>query len=228
MLIAEDLLLLLLDDAKGTPPSGVDLRPVLGGALLTELALDGAVRVGEKSGFWSTAKVHAEPGAHPTDPLLAEALGVIAERERGAQDLVGRLGRGLREELSERLAARGVLRRHETKVLGVFPRTTWPAADLAHEQQVRQAIEAVLLQGLTPEPRTAALIALLHACDRVHRTIPHEGLSSREVKARAKRITEGDWAAKAVKDAVDAAMAGTVAAVAAVTAATAASGGGAG
>jgi hypothetical protein len=77
----------------------------------------------------------------------------------------------------------------------------------------------VLVQGNPPDPRTGALVALLHAVDRAHKTVPHEGLSDRAVKKRAKEVADGQWAAKAVKDAIAAATAATMAAMTAVTAA---------
>ena len=43
-------------------------------------------------------------------------------------------------------------------------------------------------------------------------------MSDRDVKKRAKEVAEGQWAAKAVKDAVAAAMAATTAAMVAATA----------
>ena len=222
MLIAEDLLLLLLDDEAGTSPSSLDLTPVLGGAILVELALADAVSVVEQSGFWATAKVQARPGASMPHPALAAALAVVAEKERSAQDLVGRLGKGLRQRLTERLAAHGILRREDLKVLGIFPRTVWPAVDVAHEAGVRQALTDVLVGGHDPDERTAAL---LHAVDRAHKAVPHEGVPTREVKTRAKQIAEGDWGAKAVRDAVQAAQAAMMAAVMVATTSAAASGG---
>ena len=53
--------------------------------------------------------------------------------------------------------------------------------------------------------------------------MPHEGLPSSEVRKRAKRIAEGDWAAKAVKDAIEASTA-AIAAVAAGAAVASSSG----
>ena len=42
----------------------------------------------------------------PADPVLVEALALVAEKERTAQDLVGRLGKKRREPLLARLEAR--------------------------------------------------------------------------------------------------------------------------
>ncbi len=223
-LIAEDLLLLLLDDDKGTVTATSYVHTILGGGVLIELAVSGAVEVGEKEGFWKTAKVRARLDASPVDPVLVAALAVIAEKERGAQDLVNRLGKDLKETLTARLEERGILERREGKVLGLFPRTTWPSVDSTHELAVRRAIEASLLQGVTPDERTGALIALLHAIGQAHKVIDRQGLPAREVRARAKEISEGAWAAKAVKDAIAASVAATTAAVTAATSAAATSG----
>ena len=224
-LIAEDLLLLLLDDDKGTVTSTSYVHTILGGGVLIDLATSGAVEVGEKEGFWKTAKVRPRPDASPDDPVLVAALAVIAEKERGAQDLVNRLGKDLKETLTARLEQRGILERREGKVLGLFPRTTWPSVDSTHEQAVRRAIESSLLQGVTPDERTGAL-------DRApprHRPGPQGHrpsgpAGSARCRARAKEISEGAWAAKAVKDAIAASIAATTAAVTAATSAAATSG----
>ena len=224
-LIAEDLLLLLLDDEKGTMNAGSYAAPVLGGGLLTELALSGAVEVEPKKSFWHGATVHVAPGASPDDlddPVLAQALAVVAEKPRGAQDLVNRLGKGLKETLTGRLVERGLVERRDGRILGIFPSTTWPAADSTHEQEVRRAVEATLLQGVSHDDRTGAIIALLHAVGQAHRVIDRGGVSAGDVKRRAKEVSEGAWAAKAVQDAIAAAVAATTAAVGAATAAAAA------
>jgi len=220
-LISEDLLLLLLDDEKGTVSGVTYLDPVLGGSVLIELALLGAVEVEGKSSSWKSAKVRAVPGAGPDDPLLRAAYDVVAEKPRSAQGLVVRLGKGLGDTLCGRLAERGVLERRDDKVLGLFPRTRWPARDSAHEEDVRRQLTAVLVEGAEPEPRAGALVALLYAVDRAHQTVPHDGLSSGEVRRRAKEASEGQWAAVAVRNAIAAVTAATTAAVVAATSAAA-------
>ena len=77
----------------------------------------------------------------------------------------------------------------------------WPTVDSAHEEEVRRRLSDVLVRGLTPDQRTAALVALLHAVGRAHKVVAAEGLPAGAVKARAKEIAEGAWAAQAVKDA---------------------------
>ncbi len=220
-LIAEDLLLLLLDDDSGKPQTN-QLQVALGGAVLVELALNEAVVVEEKTSMWRAAKVRVAPAAETEDQVLLDALAIVAEKERSAQDLVDRLGRGLAEVLGTRLVERGVLERREDRLLGIIPRTRWPARDASHEEGVRRRLTAVLVEGAEPETRTGALVALLHAVDRAHKTVPHEGMPNGDVRKRAKQIAEGDWAAKAVRDAIQASTAAMVAVVAATGAATAA------
>lgn len=224
MLIAEDLLLLLLDDESGTLAASDKVRPLLGGALLLELALAERVEVVEKARIWSSAKV-AVTGPPVGEPVLDEALATVAVKPRSAQDLVERLGKGTRDRLLDRLVERGLVERHEGKVLGLFPRTTWPAVDARHEESVRALLQGVLVQGLTPDARTSALVALLAAIDHAHQVVDRGDVPAREVKARAKEISEGAWAATAVKDAVAAAQAAVAAAVTASIAATTTSSG---
>jgi hypothetical protein len=218
-LIAEDLLLLLLDDESGKRQTE-HLAIVLGGAVLVELAVEGMVEVVEKKSLWQSAKVWPVEGARPRDPVLTAAWATVGEKERSAQALVEKLGKGLDETLCNRLAERGILERRDDKLLGLFARTRWPARDSSHEDAVRRALTTVLVDGNEPDPRTGALIALLHAVDRAHKTVPHDGVTDRDVKKRAKEVAEGDWAAKAVRDSIAATQAAITAALVASSAAT--------
>lgn len=216
-LVAEDLLLLLLDAESGKLAGSDTAELALGGAVLAELALRGAVTVEERTSRFRSPKVRVT-GPAPEDRVLADALEVVAEKERSAQGLVERLGKGLVKTLGGRLADRGVLERRESRLLGMLPRTRWPAADSSHEAEVRAALTSVLVQGTTPDGRTGALVAVLAAADRVHKVVDHDGMSRREVKRRAKEVADGAWAATAVRDAVQATYAAVTAAVAAAAA----------
>ncbi len=205
-LIAEDLLLLLLDDAKGTVPTWGKTDAVLGGAVLAELAVLGLATV-EKKSIWRTEKVHAS-GAAPADldPLLAEALATIARKDRTPSTLVTKIGKGLEHRLAAGLAERRILERRDGKRLGLVPRTTWPAADTTRDHQLRRTITVCLADGGRPDERTAALIALLAAVDQAHKVVSaNTATTKRQLKKRAQEIAEGQWAAKAVRDSIDAA-----------------------
>ncbi|MER7609814.1 GPP34 family phosphoprotein [Nocardioides sp. NPDC127503] len=201
MLIAEDLLLLVLDDEKGTLASSW-VQQALGGAILTELVMAGSVQIVPKSGL-TPAKAMAVPGRRPDEPVLAAAYDVLAVKPLAAKNAVTNLGKGLHEALAARLCDRNILKRRDEKILGIFPRTTWPAADSSHENAVRGHLVAVLIHGAAPDARTGPLIALLSSIDLAHKVVDTRAVGAGAVKKRAREIARGDWAAKGVKDAMD-------------------------
>ena len=119
-----------------------------------------------------------------------------------------RSARAWTDRLAAGLAERRILERRDGKRLGLIPRTTWPAADTTRDNQLRRTITVCLADGGRPDERTAALIALLWAVDEAHKAVAaNTATTKRQLKKRAKEIAEGQWAAKAVKDAIDAAAA---------------------
>jgi hypothetical protein len=79
---------------------------------------------------------------------------------------------------------------------------------------IRAGIAAALRKGATTEERTGALVSLLHALRVAHKVMDpgSVGLSKKELNANAKRIAEGDWAAKAVRQAINTRNAAIIAA----------------
>jgi len=221
-LLAEDLLLLLLDDASGkTTTDGTRLDYALGGAILLELATAGRIDVTEKQGWLGKARVVVIDPTPMGDVVLDDALTRLRTgKPRDPQSAVTSLSKHLRRTLLERLAARGMVRRESHRILGVFPRERWPVQDITHEQQLRGRLHDVLVVGLTADPRTSALIALLSAIDQAHKVVDAPDSTSRKTaKRRAKAISDGAWAGKAVRRAVEAAQAAVTATVLAASAA---------
>ena len=209
-LIAEDLLLLLLDDQSGKPNTG-HLDLALGGAVLVDLALEGLVEVASHGSLLGSAKLRRAPGAMAGDRILAGALAAVAEN-KPAQKLVVKVGKGLLDPLAERQRRRGVLDRREEKVLGLVTRTRWPSRDPSRKEAIRRGLVVILVQGGRADARSAALIGLLLAVHRLHRTVSHPDASARSVKKRAKGVAEESWASPTIKDAVAVATAATAAA----------------
>ncbi|MFC5291112.1 GPP34 family phosphoprotein [Actinokineospora guangxiensis] len=213
MLVAHDLLLLLIDDESGKVSFGMsEPDKALAGAVLVDLAERDLVGVAD-------GRLAAKPGPTPPEPVLAQALAVVRERDgQKPKNVLGPLAKGLRDHLADDLVEAGILRRDEKKVLGLFPTTRLPTADASRETTLRAHLAAVLAGTAEPDGRTGALIALLHAMDVVTRVIPAD--DKKAAKRRAKQIAVGDWAAAAVRKAVQEVQSAVMVAVIASTGAT--------
>lgn len=221
MLIAEELLLLALDDATGRKRIGKDkLEPAVGGALVTELALMERIGITPREDGWSRRGRITITSLKPTDDpdldLMLERLdakqGKKLKNLLSGSSLGGRVTNDFPTRLLERLARAGALTEHRDKMLGLVPRTTWPTADRTLEDEVRQRLQSALVAGLTPTERTVALIALLQAVNLIDKVVQAD--DRKLVRRRAKELSEGDWAAKAVRDAIEEAAAASGAAAA--------------
>jgi hypothetical protein len=223
MLLAEDLLLLVTDDTSGqlsAPAAQVDAG--LGGANLVELAMMNKVDLSGEGEAGRPGRVVVRDPAPAGDEVLDAALAILtANQGRKPSAVIRPLSKNLRHTLYERLAASGVVRAERGKILGIFPTRTWPAQDASHEAQVRQLVTQALVQQAAPDPRTAALIALLRALKCEHKVVDPRpyGLSKRQLAARAEEIAEGNWASAAVRKAIDEMNAAVIAATTAATAA---------
>lgn len=116
LLLAEELLLLSLDDEKGSGQTWSSVDGGLAGALLLELTEDGALRLDEDDKL-------APGGAVPADPLLVEALEAVrsADKPRDAKHWVSKLSgelKPLRRRLAERLVELGILGEDRKELLG--------------------------------------------------------------------------------------------------------------
>lgn len=224
-MLATDLLLLALDDERGTvlPEAGIGLDYGLAGAVVMELALHGRLDVdGERVSASGTAT---------DDPLLDDALRVIAATpgktlSHWVRHLPGELN-GLRQRLLDRLVAKGTLARRDQRVLLLFHRNVYPERDARIEHDIRARLDGVLLHGQSPDPATACLIHLAAACRVTDSIYPRD--QHKAIRARMAELNDaGAAGANAVADMVAraetaAVTAATMAAIiASTTAATAA------
>lgn len=207
MLIAEDLLLLLTaDDTGRLAADGTNTDLALGGALLAELALTQRVDIAGPDERVREGRLVVRDTGPTGDGVLDDALATVGRKEgKKPQNVVAAVGKRTRRRLYERLAAAGLLRVEEGRILGILPTHRWPTQDAGHEAAVRAGLVTALRDGMTTDARTRALVSLLDALRAVHKAVAPEsvGLSRRELKASAKRIAEGDWVGKAVRSAID-------------------------
>lgn len=224
LLIVEELMLLLLDDDGASISGAGTLHYTLGGAVLVELALLDRVELDQDSGggFLNGNIVRPKGVERLEDPLLQEALEAVRVKDIRVQPLILTLGGSLRPVLLERLEKRGLISREQGRFLGIFRTTRWPAGDARHEEELRERIRAVLVEGREPDPRTAAVIGLVYASGAMPALRPPLPWNSTTV-TRARKIQEGDWGADAVSDAVQRTAAAIAASSAAVAISAAAS-----
>lgn len=179
-LTCEDALLVLLDEVTGRPlvPRAA-LDAVLGGAVLVDLVDSGRVRSttdadsGTRPGRFVADGTPTMRGG-PLDDLLDTAARRIAhswhgDRGRGPQASVDLVARGVRLELLRRLTDAGVLDAQHSKVLGLFPMTRWVVRDTDRRRLLRERMGEVLVDGRSPDHRTAALVVLVHAARAEHK-----------------------------------------------------------
>ena len=205
MALADELLLVALDDTSGrTVGAKMNLDTALAAALLVELALAERISVAPAEAGWlERGKVTVINGRPTDDPDLDAVLAkLLAKEGQKVKNLVSTvswrpISRGLRDRRLARLVQQGVLVENRTEVLGLRRYLT---RDSGPQQEVRARLKSALIDGLTPTERTVALIALLEASGILRKLFPAE--QRKLVKTRARQLSEGDWAAKAVKDAI--------------------------
>src|SRR5215472_15237013 len=221
MLLAEDLLLLVTDDASGrlsAPAEQVDAG--LGGANLVELTLRNKVDLSGEQDPGRPGRIIVRDPSPAGDAVLDPALEILVARQgRRPSAVIWPLSKNLRRTLYQRLADRGVVRAERGRIFGVFPVRRWPAQDASDEAEVRRLMTEALVQQEAPDARTAALSALAHAVGCVDKIVDprQHGLSRRQLRARAAQIAKGNWASEAVRKAIEEMMAAVIAVIIAAT-----------
>jgi hypothetical protein len=206
MLLAEELLLLVTDNASGRlSVLSAQVDAGLGGANMIELTMMSKVDLSGDGDQGKPGRIIVRDPSPADDGVLDAALRILIKRQGSKPSTVIRpLGKNVRQALYQRLAGSGAIRPGQRRALGIFPTRTWPAQDPQHEERVRLLVTAALVQQTAPDARTAALIALLHALRCEHKIIDPRpyGLSRRRLRARAAEIAEGNWASAAVRTAI--------------------------
>jgi hypothetical protein len=218
LLLAEQVLLLALDDEKGTDRSQWAGEAGLAGALLLDLGERDLLRAG------ADGKLAAVADTPPEHELLRRVHEIVrgAPDGRTAKAWVDRLQaelKPLRTRLAQGLVERGVLSEDRSRVLGIFPRTRYPEADPHPEFELRHQLFDVLVTGRAPTEEEALLVGLLEPLGLIGQIVPKD--RRRAAQRRAREIGEHGLAGAAVRDTVREVQAAVV--VAAVVATTAAS-----
>ncbi len=218
-----EFLLLAYDDATGRPlVDGTHLKAGLAGAAITELVLQGSLRL---DGEGKAARLHA------TGQVVAPELVEVLDRAEGQspKNAVARVGGGqswrdrageLQAATLEKLERSGVGARDEESVLGIFHRKVWREKDPTVEREIVGRLRSAVHSTGAPDDRTGVLVSLVHATGLLRKIFPDE--DKHALKARAEEISVGSWGGDAVRQTIQEIQAAVV--VATIAAGGAASG----
>lgn len=206
----EEILLLALDDTRGTVGFGSWEKVEMGGAILAELVMMGAVTIADDKKK-HVRKVAGRP--RPADPILAEALAKVSESRklRKAGDWVQKFSgiKDLKNRTARQLVKKGVLREKTGTVLGIFHRTVFPETNPGPEQDLRRRMEKAIFTATTNvDPGTVVIIALTRATGRLEKIFPRKRLKPR--KERLEKLVNGEVIGTVTREVVDAIRAAIV------------------
>lgn len=193
--IAEDILLLLLDNHEEQPQ--LDRGPLgrlLAGALIADLALDCRVRPSLPDEPLPAGHLAALAGPVPLDPAVRPALALLQQRPLTPGDAIADLRKRSEDDVLDHLLRTGQL--HQIQLTAHRLRRNdyrWPIKNRSRVAVARSELLGVLFENRPPSPVMAAVICLLHAVHglRTVMSLNDDGLAL--VDERAREIAVGGW-----------------------------------
>ncbi len=169
--LAEEVLLLLLDEKKGTliQVPQLTLHFVLAGAILMELAIRNKV----DSDIDSFYIINKDPTGEPVlDGILTKI-----DSSNGNQDLkywvnaIADEGAEILESSINRLIERGILGRTEKRILWVVKTESYPTIDQSVERESKRRVLNLLYSDDIPDQEDIVLVCLLDASNMLRTLI---------------------------------------------------------
>jgi hypothetical protein len=198
--IAEDLGLLLLDNASAQPALDRTRHGrVLSAAVLLDLAYACRIRPAVDNEAVEAGRLVALVGPESTDPVVAPALQMLRRRPMSPAAAIAKLRRQTTGVVSSQLEHDGQI--HRVRLQGnTFSGFTgfrrvyaWPLLDRTRVDEIRAMLMSVLLDHGSPDPAMAALIALLHTVDGLSAVLSLNERAWEWALGRAGDIASGTW-----------------------------------
>ena len=205
LFLHEEILLLMLDNEKGTLAANQP-ECLISGGILAELLLDRHISVGD-----ARKKLVETDSAHrASDPIADECLQMVrlARKPASLNDWVTRISsvKRLRHKVAQQLCNRGVLRAVDDTVLFVFPRRRYPQIDPAPKNEILERLRDAIFrdENLLP-PRTVVLISLANGAGLLDKLFGRKEIRAR--KKRIEQIIDGEITGTATKEVIEACQA---------------------
>jgi hypothetical protein len=192
--IAEDLFLLLLDNASAQPSLDRARRErVLSGAVLLDLAYACRIRPAMAGERVEPGRLMALAAPGPMDPVVAPAFQLLQRRPLRPATAVKRLSKYTEANLASYLEQTGQIRRVRLNSKRFSHPYAWPLTNRERVGHARSAMLAALFDRRPPAPPTAAIISMLHAVDGLGALLSLNDRGWRWVHGRAGEIASGSW-----------------------------------
>ncbi|KUI10296.1 hypothetical protein AU190_19270 [Mycolicibacterium acapulense] len=192
--IAEDLFLLLLDNASAQPVLDRPRRErVLAAAVLLDLALACRIRPSVDGDPVEPGRLIALSVAGATDPVAEPAFSLLQRRPLRPRSAVKRLAKHTESNIVGHLERTGQIRRIPLPDKRFGHEFAWPLTNRNRVGHARSALLSALFDRRPPGPTTAAIITLLHAIDGLGALLSLNDRGWRWVHARAGEIALGSW-----------------------------------
>jgi len=193
--IAEDLLLLLLDNGAAQPAVESSLlQRLLAAAVLLDLAYDCRVRPALPGEPAPSDHLVALAGPPLLDPVVRPALALLHEAPVTPSAAIDKLRKHTEDRVIDQLLRTGQL--HQIALSQHrFRRNSyaWPLASRARVDPARSALLSTLFDGNRPEPATAAIVSLLHTVGALGSVLSLNDRGWQWVHDRAGEIASGTW-----------------------------------
>lgn len=193
--IAEDLLLLLLDNEAAQPRLQRHQRGrALAGALLLDLAYDCRIRPAVAGDATQPGQLIALAGPVPLDPAVRPALALLEHGPLTAGAAIGRLRKRAEDDVLDQLLRTGQIHQIQLSSHRLLRNSyAWPLSDRSRVEALRQTITTALFHGRRPPAPVAAIIAVLNTVGGLGAALNLDEQAAQHAAQRAGEITFGAW-----------------------------------
>jgi len=197
--LVDELLLLALDDEKGTFISdSFSFAYGISGAVMLELILENKIEVCNQK---VCAKDKTTTGEEILDDYLK--LIILSKKERSIKDwvqLFGEKAESIINDTIEKLIENGILTKRKEKFLWVFSVNNYPAQNSELENILRDRLHDIIMNDKKPELKELMLLSLIESCDLSSEVFGKE--KSKAYKGKIKEIVEATELTKLINEAI--------------------------
>jgi Golgi phosphoprotein 3 (GPP34) len=192
--IAEDLFLLLLDNASAQPALERERRErLLAAAVLLDLAYACRIRPAVPGDPTGQGRLVALAGGGPVDPVAQPAFQLLERHPLRPEAAVSKLRKSTQENVALHLERQGQVRRVRLQSKRFNTPYAWPLTNRDRVGRARAQLLSALFDRRPPTPSTAGIVSLLHAADGLGALLSLNDRGWRWVHARASEIASGSW-----------------------------------